>query len=675
MSTPEATRKFQFIREIASGGFGSVYLAKVIHPDGFTRLSAIKLLHPKWSENDEITKRMRDEARLLGWLRHKHIVDVLDLTRIDGRCAVIMEYLEAVDAKVVIQAHADSQQLVPLRVALEVCAAVASALDAAYNRPPYPGERPLHVIHRDIKPSNIMVDGSGTVKVLDFGVARSEFDAREAKTQEMSFGSLEYMPPERLFFEPESPSSDVYSLGATLYEMLALERLGKARLRQADQEKFVEERFEDLIDKHPLPGEQIEDVLHDLLWDMLAFDEADRPSAADCVTRMRSFARRLQEEGLEEWSERTIPSLVRKHQAGVRGGEGAALVDQTVTEDTSGFGEGFARGPSAPGGLGPAIVPPAVVAPKSAVPVARRGGPTPSVPGARSRLQAQPAQSPDEAGTLVLNRPPLSIAPTAVPTLPELDLDEDLVDPTIRFQSPHDLEDEVGTLEEPAPLRPGPGADGSPPPAPTPTELPPRPSDLDGWEDTDAGNAPPPTASARPVGRTVAPRESLAGRASSRTPVAPPAPEPEPAPRTPAVFVAGMVGMTLAVLALSFGGVGLVGMLGIGTYKYLEDGPSSVQGEVPPEPAAPAPAPAAPPAFTPGEGTHFVSRLEGTRKVSARCDAISGEGQSSALVLGTGLGTCTVTAMDGARHRLTAVVTAVEPREYVCFASGEGRCE
>ncbi len=313
-----------------------MYLAKVIHGDGFSRLAAIKLLHPKWSENEEIASRMRDEARLLGWLRHKNIVDVMDLTMIDGRCAVIMEFLEAVDGKVVINWCNEEGKRVPLRVCLEMCAAVASALDAAYNRPPYAGEKPLRVIHRDIKPSNLMVDESGLVKVLDFGVARAEFDAREAKTQELSFGSLEYMSPERLFFEPESPASDVYSLGATLYELVALQKFGKAKLRGPDQERFFEDRFDELLERHPLASEEIEDIFHDLLYDMLAFDEAERPTAADCVVRMRSFARRLSAmDGVEEWSERVIPPLVKRLQ-NIKPNENP-LIDRVLTEDTVGF--------------------------------------------------------------------------------------------------------------------------------------------------------------------------------------------------------------------------------------------------------------------------------------------------------------------------------------------------
>ena len=103
VSSREHLRRFQFIREIASGGFGSVYLTKVMHADGFSRLVAVKLLKAQWSDSDEVARRMRDEARLLGLLRHRHIVDVIDLTAIDGRAAVIMEYLEAVDLRTVVQ--------------------------------------------------------------------------------------------------------------------------------------------------------------------------------------------------------------------------------------------------------------------------------------------------------------------------------------------------------------------------------------------------------------------------------------------------------------------------------------------------------------------------------------------------------------------------------------------
>ena len=94
---------------------------------------------------------------------------------------------------------------------LRVAGVTARAALVQHNRPPMKGDKPLRVVHRDIKPSNIMLDAHGLPKVLDFGVAQSDIVSREANTQDLQFGSVDYMAPERLFFEPETPASDVYS--------------------------------------------------------------------------------------------------------------------------------------------------------------------------------------------------------------------------------------------------------------------------------------------------------------------------------------------------------------------------------------------------------------------------------------------------------------------------------
>ena len=309
-----------------------MYLAKVMHTDGFSRIAAVKLLHQRWSENQEIARRMRDEARLLGWLRHRNIVDVIDLTTIGGRVAVVMEYLEAVDLKTIGTALEQAQEPMSLRAALEILAFVASALDAAYNRPPYQGERPLRVIHRDLKPSNVMVDETGTVKVLDFGVARADFDHRESHTQELQFGSIDFMPPERLFHEPETPASDVYSLGATFYEILALEKLGKARGHKERHTAAVRARL-DALRPRLGPAGGAGDGIEELLLGMLAFEHTERPGAADVVHRARQLARSADGEGLIEWAERVIPPLVKEAREAPR--EPNPLTDSVLSEDTA----------------------------------------------------------------------------------------------------------------------------------------------------------------------------------------------------------------------------------------------------------------------------------------------------------------------------------------------------
>jgi serine/threonine-protein kinase len=334
LSSRETARRFHFLREIASGGFGTVYLTKVMHADGFSRLVAVKLLKSQWTDSDEVARRMRDEARLLGLLRHRHIVDVMDLTAIDGRAAVVMEYLEAVDLKHIVKRLAAEGGRLPVRAVLEIGAAVASALDAAYNRPPIPGDKPLRVIHRDIKPSNIMVDETGMVKVLDFGVARSEIENRESHTQDLQFGSVDYMAPERLFFEPETPASDVYSLGATLYELIALDKLGKGRGRPALHRKAIAERLERIGPALAAAGPHAADV-RALLEQSLVYEHESRPTAAEFYQRARTLARALPDDDMASWSERVLPGWIKASQDSNT--RPSPLDDAVLTEDSSAF--------------------------------------------------------------------------------------------------------------------------------------------------------------------------------------------------------------------------------------------------------------------------------------------------------------------------------------------------
>ncbi len=706
----DTTRKFQFLREIASGGFGSVFLTKVIHPDGFSRLVALKLLHKRWSENVEVASRMRDEARLLGWLRHRHIVEVLDLTTIDGRSAVIMEYLEAIDARSLVDRTAATGGTVPVPVVMEIGAACASALDAAYNRSPYAGEKPLRVIHRDIKPSNLMVDAHGIVKVLDFGVARAEFDSREAKTAELSFGSLEYMPPERLFFEPESPASDIYSLGSTLYELLALEKLGKAKLRQSEQDRWISARLEALIAKRTIEPPALARELEGVLRKMLAFDESDRPTASDLVGQFRALGRQSPEPSMEEWSGNHVLQLVdvvrAQHE---QGQEASTLMGQTVSEDppsvrgdmglrreeettgvqTEQFQPFDVEGPESAeyttssghddarwsalkeatlaslnetGELRRSAVPAGAKAPSgrtsasASLPPGRQGTP----PGART-AQARPPE-------------PSPAAPNAGDWIDEPTVIPPGIAPTERLAKGPTLPPTFGA--------------GSSPPLP----LMPAHQSFDGGPEDETVIAPPP------------PPPPSAPRPARSTPVSRPAevardPEPPPEP----------AGAAMSVLA----GVAVLGAVGLGTFLVVvlagslavvfvsssqptptpRPAPDLVEISRPPDPApapppapapevAPAPVPEVPPAPVPevapvapepapvAEGLSFVSKLPDTRKMTVRCDVGAGSGVDRVAIAEPAT-ECTVVALDGARNRRTAVVKGVTAKAYECFASDD----
>jgi hypothetical protein len=325
-------RRFQFLREIAHGGFGTVFLVRLLQPDGFSRVVAVKLLHPQWSENAEVAGRMRDEARLLGLLRHRNILDVVDLTRLDGRVAIVMEYVEAADAKAILKHLTDHGERMPVASALQIIAQAASALDAAYNKAPLEGERPLRVVHRDIKPSNLMLDEQGVVKVLDFGVARADFAEREAETKGMAFGSYDYMPSERRFMEPGGETSDVYSLGAVLFELLTLEKIGKGKLKETAHRVWVDDRLEAARAAIPGPPAARDDLLG-AMRAMLAFSAGDRPRPCEVAAQLRKLARQFDDGELEDWAPRVVPGLVRAAREARAGEDQHPLVGTTVVED------------------------------------------------------------------------------------------------------------------------------------------------------------------------------------------------------------------------------------------------------------------------------------------------------------------------------------------------------
>lgn len=292
------------MKELAEGAFGKVYMAEMITGDNFKSVVAIKLLHGKWTSHEEIVQRSRDEARVLGLLHHRNIVRVEDLTSINGQCAVIMEYLAGVDLKHLIRYCRDHNTPLPRRVAFEIIASTASALDAAYHQPTLHGGEPLRVIHRDIKPSNVMLTIAGEVKVLDFGTARANFEHREAVTQALAFGSAAYMAPERIMGDPDTPSGDILSLGITLYELLAYKSLGKIYVRKEKFEAAMSERIEaiDLTDMDQDRAAQIRTALRL----MLAYNPADRPAAKLVVELMEALSDEMQDGSIRRFCREVV---------------------------------------------------------------------------------------------------------------------------------------------------------------------------------------------------------------------------------------------------------------------------------------------------------------------------------------------------------------------------------
>ncbi len=217
----------------------------------------------------DLVARQRDEARLLGLLAHDSIVQVIDLTEVSGRPAVVMEYVEGIDLSELLRSR--SNLPLPVRASLEIIQSAAAALEAAYNtRSPETGE-PLRVIHRDIKPANLLITTYGRVKVLDFGIAKADF-WREGHTTQGGYGTPRFMSPEQWLGDTCGSPLDVYALGVTFYELLAGRQWERPPLARRAFEAHVSRILGEVAD---VPQETLA-----VIAAMTAFDPADRPTTA-----------------------------------------------------------------------------------------------------------------------------------------------------------------------------------------------------------------------------------------------------------------------------------------------------------------------------------------------------------------------------------------------------------
>ena len=199
---------YEIVDAIGSGGMGEVYRARDIRLD---RVVAIKVLPALLADDRDRLARFEREAKVLASLNHPHICAIFDVGERDSVPCLVMELLEGETLR---QRLSRGPLTIPLL--LEHAIALADALVAAHSR---------GIIHRDLKPSNIFLGDSGGIKILDFGLAKVESAGTSAATatpltaEGEGVGTLAYMSPEQLRGEPVDQRTDVFALGAVLYEM------------------------------------------------------------------------------------------------------------------------------------------------------------------------------------------------------------------------------------------------------------------------------------------------------------------------------------------------------------------------------------------------------------------------------------------------------------------------
>ena len=205
---------YRILRKLGQGGMAQVYLASTFGASGFEKRVAIKLLLPELEHSPELVRALIDEARLGCVLVHKNLVQVHQLGVADGRYYVVMDFVDGQDLATLPRPAPE--------LALHVGEELARALDYVHRVCDDAG-RPLGLVHRDVSPSNVLISRAGEVRLGDFGVAKATLLA-DITRGNVRKGKYAYMSPEQVGGEPLTAASDQFSLGVTLYEVLAGKR-------------------------------------------------------------------------------------------------------------------------------------------------------------------------------------------------------------------------------------------------------------------------------------------------------------------------------------------------------------------------------------------------------------------------------------------------------------------
>jgi serine/threonine-protein kinase len=268
---------YEVLGVLGSGGMGKVYRVRNVISD---RVEAMKVLLPDLAGRQELADRFLREIKLLASLNHPNIATLCTALTINNQLVMIMEFVEGVTLDQLLD-----QGRISVGDATEYIGQTLGALSYAHGK---------GVVHRDIKPANMMLTGSGIVKLMDFGIARSASERSMTQTG-TTLGSINYMSPEQITGQAVDARSDIYSMGITLYELVTGQRPFDANSDYELMAMHVKEAPKPPIELQPwLPA-----PLNHIILTAIAKDPNDRfQSAEEFRLRLREAQASMQQDQL-----------------------------------------------------------------------------------------------------------------------------------------------------------------------------------------------------------------------------------------------------------------------------------------------------------------------------------------------------------------------------------------
>jgi eukaryotic-like serine/threonine-protein kinase len=226
--TPATYGRFRLTGRIGLGGMAEVFRAVVKGPQGWERELVVKRILPQLSGNAEFVKMFIREAKISALLVHPNIVQTFEFGEAEGTYFIAMEGVHGVTLRELLTKLKKEQRALPFMVVADIAKQVCTGLEYAHTLRG-PDGAALEIVHQDVSPTNIMLAFNGTVKVLDFGIARAASFAEEEAKKGLIKGKVAYLAPEQVNMQPFDHRIDIFALGVVMHEMMTGQRLFQAK--------------------------------------------------------------------------------------------------------------------------------------------------------------------------------------------------------------------------------------------------------------------------------------------------------------------------------------------------------------------------------------------------------------------------------------------------------------
>jgi len=285
---PELFGKFVLLEKLAAGGMAEVYLAKIQGAENVSKFVAVKRILPQFSNNSEFIDMFKAEAKIAVNLAHPNIVSIFEFGVEKGQFYLAMEYVEGRNLRQILNRMKELGRSFPQDQAIYLINDAARGLDHAHRCIDGTTGNPLNIIHRDISPQNIMISFEGSVKIVDFGIAKAESQVESTRAGTLK-GKFSYMSPEQAEGQEIDSRTDVFSLGIILWEILASDRLFLSNNEMNTLKKIKECHIPSLHKLDPVLSPELEKIVNKAL----AKDKNTRyNSAAELHRDLNSYLNR-----------------------------------------------------------------------------------------------------------------------------------------------------------------------------------------------------------------------------------------------------------------------------------------------------------------------------------------------------------------------------------------------